>query len=416
MHDQPAGGDIFALLTVLAAILIATKMMGAAIQRIGQPAVLGELLAGVLLGPSLLGILHPAEPVIHALAELGVLVLLFQIGLHTDMRSILRVGAPAAVVALIGVALPFLLGILSMRMLGVGQEMAIVAAAALTATSIGISARVLSDLGTLETPEGRIVLGAAVLDDIVGLIILSVVAGLVGGAAVTVGGVAWTTTAALGFLLVTLAIGSLVIPALFRAAERVVPGGALGALALAVAFGLAAAATAARSAAIMGAFAAGLVLYRTPQRREIERATTGLGHFFVPIFFATVGASLQLGALANARGLLLGATLIAVGIVGKLVSGFAPYWFKGNRLMIGVAMIPRGEVGLIFAQMGAQTGALDDTLFSAVLLMVMATTFVAPPWLAALARREARKPRFDDERGIDELVSGAQARERPPDA
>ena len=180
--------------------------------------------------------------------------------------------------------------------------------------------------------------------------------------------------------------------------------GALGTISLAFALALAAAAIKAGSAMILGGFAAGLVLHATPKGKEIEKATTTLGHFFVPIFFATVGASINLRSLGSLQVLMIGGVLCVVAIAGKLLSGFAPWWFKGRKLLIGVAMIPRGEVGLIFAQMGLATGALTEGLFSAVVLMVMVTTFIAPPWLAAISGR-APVPVVDDH-GLDDLVSG----------
>jgi len=173
--------DFAHVLAALVAVLVSAKLLGALANRFGMPAVLGELTAGVLLGASLLGILDPHDPVMHALSELGVLILLFEIGLHTDLRSLMKVGGAASTVGLVGVALPFVLGYYVAIWLGVASLPAIVSGAALTATSIGISARVLADLGQLESPEGQVVLGAAVLDDVVGLIILSVVSGLAEG-------------------------------------------------------------------------------------------------------------------------------------------------------------------------------------------------------------------------------------------
>jgi len=352
---------------------------------------------------------NPADPVIFSLSELGVLILLFEIGLHTDLRSILKVGAPAATVGIAGVIVPFAAGYFAALALGVTGLAALVCGAALTATSIGISARVLSDLGQLKTREGQIVLGAAVLDDVIGLIILSVISGLAAGGALTAAGVTRTVAVALGFLVVALVVGYRAAPLLVKAVGRMRVDGALGSISLAFALALASAAGAAGSAMIIGAFAAGLVLGATPQGKEIEKAAARLGHFFVPIFFAAVGASIDLASLADSRVLLIGGVLCAVAIVGKLASGFAPWWFGGNKMLIGVAMVPRGEVGLIFAQMGLATGALDEGLFSAVVLMVMVTTFIAPPWLAALAGRPAKVAAADE--GIDALVTGERRSE-----
>jgi Kef-type K+ transport system membrane component KefB len=397
------------LLMVLVALLLATKLLGVLSQKIGQPAVVGELIAGVLLGKSVLGILDPADPVLLAFAELGVLVLLFEIGLHTDLKSLMKVGTEAIVVALVGVALPFGFGYAVAHALGLSTIPAIVAGAALTATSIGISARTLSDLSQLDTREGQIVLGAAVLDDIVGLVILSVVSGLVGGTAISMGGVAVTTAIALGFVIAAVVLGSILVPPVFRAIATVEASGTLGVVGLAFAFLMAWLAASAGSATIIGAFSAGLVLHATPQRSAIEKATTQLGHFFVPIFFASVGAAVELGTLADAKVLAIGASLIAVGVAGKFAAGYAPFWFKGRKSLIGIAMIPRGEVGLIFARMGLATGALTAHLYSAVAMMVLVTTFITPPLLAWNVRSVPKGPRQDlpGEGGIDDLVAGA---------
>lgn len=279
---EPGGNSVPQLIGALAALLVAARIAGYLVLRIGQPAVLGELIAGVLLGPSLLGILNPSDPVLHALSELGVVILLFQIGLHTNLKDILAVGAPALVVGLVGVVLPFAGGYATATAFGLEGLTAMVCGAALTATSIGISARVLSDLGQLDTTEGRIVLGAAVLDDVVGLIILSVVSGLAAGGALTATGVGRTAGLALGFLVVALFMGRLVAFPLMRFVGRLRVEGALGTVALAFALGLAALAAMAGSALIIGAFAAGVIIHETPQAKPVEKATTTLGHFFVP--------------------------------------------------------------------------------------------------------------------------------------
>ena len=411
---MPDASHFHHLLGALVALLVGTKLLGELVQRVGQPAVLGELLAGVLLGGSLLGLVDPTDPVLHALAEIGVLVLLFEIGLHTDLRALARVGGSALTVGVVGVVLPFALGWGAALALGLPALTAVVAGAALTATSIGISARVLSDLGQLDTPEGQVVLGAAVLDDVIGLVILSVVGAVAAGAGVSAGGVARTAGVAVGFIVGALVLGRLVVPPLFRAVSRMRAGGTLMVLGIALAFGLAWLAQLVGSATIIGAFAAGLVLHDTPQRDEIERATTTVGHLVVPVFFAVVGASVDVRTLADPRTLLVGGLLIAAAVVGKFAAGYAPFWFTGRKALVGTAMIPRGEVGLIFAQMGLASGALTPPLFSAVALMVLVTTFVAPPLLARLARTgpaaapaAVAGPRDQPgDGGIDDLVFG----------
>jgi len=371
-------------LFLLVAILVAAKLLGELAERVGQPAVLGELLAGVLLGTSLLGIVDHDSAVLHLLAEVGVILLLFQIGLETNLSRLLRVGGASAAVALTGVVVPFGLGYGAALLLGLETLTAIVCGAALTATSVGITARVLSDLGRLQEPESQIVLGAAVIDDIVGLIILAVVAKIMGGGTPTVAGVGITTLVAFGFVIGTVLIGRLLIPALFDLLARVGKPETLATMALAFAFLTAYLADMAGSALIIGAFAAGLVLAPTPHARTVEQGVVRLSMFFVPIFFVYVGAAVDVRSFADPQVLLVGGALITVAIVGKFVAGYAPFWFRGRKSVIGVGMIPRGEVGLIFARMGLTTGALTTGLFSALTLVVMVTTFLAPPLLKML--------------------------------
>ncbi len=410
---EAGDAHITAVLISLAAVLVATRIGGDLACRIGQPAVLGELVAGILLGPSLLGILDPTEPVMVVLGELGVLLLLFQIGLHTDLKAILRVGAPAAAVGIVGLTIPFVLGIVVLKALGFTGLSAIVAGAALTATSLGISARILSDLGVLNRPEGRVVIGAAVIDDVIGLIILSVVADLALGGEVTPRGVVITAAVAIGFLLVAIVVGGRVAPSLVRiAAAKRKESGPLGALAFAFALAMAAAAAAAGSAMIIGAFTAGLVLHSTPERKKVEYATTYLGHLLVPVFFAMIGAAVDVRSLLHPEALLVGSILIGVGVFGKVLAGYAPFWYRGNKLLIGVAMVPRGEVGLIVAQLGITSGALSPDLFSAVMLMVIGTTLIAPPWLGWIAHREGPHRQSVDDWGLDALVAGPQRKEQ----
>jgi len=413
---MPDAHAIPQLLLVLAALLATTKLLGAFAQRVGQPAVLGELLAGVLLGGSVLGLLDPADPVIHALAELGVIVLLFEIGLHTDLRAMAKVAGTATTVGVVGVILPFVLGYYAAyTVLDFDRIPSLVCGAALTATSIGISARVLSDLGQLNTREGQVVLGAAVLDDIIGLIVLSVVTSMVLGGTWTVAGILLTTSLAVGFIVVAVTGGRFLARPIFSSLRTIRTSGTLGVVALAFAFLLSSLAASAGSAMILGAFAAGVVLHDTAERAEIERAATTIGHFLVPVFFASVGASVELATFADPRTLAAGGLLIAVGVIGKFAAAFAPWRFRGNKTLIGVAMIPRGEVGLIFAQMGLATKAITPAIFSALTLMVMVTTFLAPPVLARVGRGSTgERGDLSGEGGIDDLVAGDWGDDPPP--
>ena len=377
------------LLLVLAAVFVVTRAFGAIATRFKQPAVLGEIIGGVILGGSVLGILDPHDETIHAMSELGVIVLLFKTGLHTEVSSLVKAGASSLAVAVAGVVLPFVSGYFGTIGLGATPAQALVAGAALCATSIGISARVLSDLGQLDSPEGQIVLGGAVIDDVIGLIILAVVMGLTSGQSVGALDVARIAGVAIGFVAVAVILGGKIATLGHRFVTRTQGSGALGLFALAFAFAMAALAERVGSALIIGAFAAGLVLDDRHDRKEIERATASLGNFVVPIFFASVGALVNLKAMMNPASLKIGAALVLCGVLGKIAAGWAPVWFKGRKLMIGVAMVPRGEVGLIFAQMGLASGAIGEGMFGAIMLMVLLTTLMTPPALAALARKHS---------------------------
>ena len=391
------------LLVSLAAILLAAKLLGDLAERIGQPAVLGELVAGVLLGQTLFGII-PADgalaDVLRVVAELGVILLLFEIGLETDLKEMFRVGPAALAVAAVGVVVPFGLGYLYWVAggpgvpAGSGSMAAIFVGATLTATSVGITARVLSDLNRMRTREARIILGAAVIDDVMGLVILTVVSGIAAGGAVSVLGVARVLAVAVGFLVAAVVLGRLVAPRMFQVAERMRVRGVLVAAAVAVAFGLAGLAELAGSAHILGAFAAGLILSGTNQFDTIERELKPVVSIFAPVFFVVMGASVNLRLLNPARegaGALLLLTMLlgGIAIAGKIAAGWAAPWERYRRLAVGVGMVPRGEVGLIFANIGLRSGVINDAVFSALLLVVMVSTFVAPPALKALFSRES---------------------------
>ncbi len=395
--------DIARFFLVLATMLVAAKLLGEAAERIGQPAVLGELLAGVLLGGSVLGVVPTegsAAELVHVFAELGVLLLLFEIGLETDLKEMFRVGPASLAVACVGVVLPFALGYAYWAMIphpgvaaGDVTTAGIFIGATLTATSVGITARVLSDLGRMHTPEARIIIGAAVIDDVLGLVILSLVSGLAAGAAVSFLGVLRTLGIAVGVLVAAVLIGRFAVPRLFDLVVRMRVRYVLLVFSIAFALGLASLASLAGSALIIGAFAAGLILSGTNQFDTIEHEVRPVASIVAPIFFVSVGASVNLSLLnpatPEARGtLLVAAALIAIAIVGKLAAGWAAPWVPFRRLVVGVGMVPRGEVGLIFADIGRRSGVLPEEVFGAVLLMVMATTFVAPPALKALFGNE----------------------------
>ena len=403
--DAAGGVDIARLFLVVAAILATAKLLGELVERIGQPAVLGELVAGVLLGGSVLGVVPTegtAAEVIRVLADFGILLLLFEIGLETDLREMFRVGPASLAVALVGVVVPFGLGYLywahaphpASGHADVGVA-AVFVGATLTATSVGITARVLSDLGRMATREARIIIGAAVIDDVLGLVILSMVSGIAAGAAITLTGALSTLAVAIGFLVVAVVVGRFVVPRLFDVIMRMRVRYVLVVAALAFALGLAALADLAGSALIIGAFAAGIILSGTNQFDTINHEIKPVASVFTPIFFVNVGASVDLRLLdpssAASRGTLLIAlvlTVLAVG--GKIAAGWAAPWERMRRIVVGVGMVPRGEVGLIFADIGRRSGVLSSEVFGAVLVVVMVTTFIAPPALKALFGAPAR--------------------------
>jgi Kef-type K+ transport system membrane component KefB len=398
---------------VVVAVLAAAKLLGELAERLKQPAVLGELVAGVVLGASVLGVL-PAEgsiaEMIHLLAEVGVAILLFEIGLETDLKEMFRVGGAATTVAFVGVAAPFLLGFaywiavepaIGTPATGITPTMvAIFVGATLTATSVGITARVLTDINQIHTREARVVIGAAVVDDVLGLVILAIVSGLAAGAALSIVGIALKFAVAVGFLVAAVIIGNLIAPRLFSVIDMMRVRGVLLVSAFAFALLFGALAGLAGSALIIGSFAAGIVLSSTNQFDEITEQIKPVADIFTPIFFVAVGARVDVSLLLpwsdnfNLQVLAVGGALLLIAIVGKVVSGYSVGWGKSklNHLAIGVGMIPRGEVGLIFAHLGLTRGILTSEVYSAILIMVIFTTFLAPPLLRPVFHRTYPHP------------------------
>lgn len=377
-------------LLALIAIFAAAKLFGEIAERFGQPAVLGEMVGGIVIGVSGLHLVDAHSPIIHVLSEFGVLLLLFLIGLETDIRRLLAVGHASVTVAVTGVLLPFAGGYAVGALLGLPIAVSVFLGAALTATSVGITARVLSDLGHLKDDESQVILGAAVIDDILGLVLLSVVAAMAAGERLTIGTVAKTLAVACGFVAVAILIGMALAPHFLRWIGRLRVAKALFFASLIFAITLAWLADLAGSARIVGAFAAGLILATTDRCRDIEHEVYDIAQFFIPIFFVSVGAAVDLVQLNpfapdGRRFLVIGLLLTIVAIAGKLAAGYTAFTRRPLRkLVVGVGMIPRGEVGLIFAQLGAAAGLISGGMYSSVALVIMITTFIAPPVLRAL--------------------------------
>ena len=425
-----AGSDVVGInLLWLALILMSARLFAPLAQRIGFPAVLGELLLGVALGNlALLGFTGfeaiPKDPIIAFIAELGVIVLLLQIGLETRLADLIKVGPRAFAVGSVGIVVPFALGtwVVGPWLLpGLSHNAYLFLGATLSATSVGITGRVFRDLGKLDSPAARIVLGAAVIDDVLGLVILAVVSSLVQAGSVSVGQVGGIIAQAVIFLAGSIWIGRLIAPHSSRWLAQLDAGPSmLFAQVLATGLFLAWLAHAIGLAPIIGAFAAGLlfepIFLRDFDRpaivREIEpllpKGEAGLverllpilkkhgghqheqmiepiGYFFVPVFFVLTGMQVDLKTLADPTVLGVGAGVTVAAIAGKLAAGLA----AGNsqRWLVGWGMVPRGEVGLIFAMVGKQLGVMSETMFSVIVMMVILTTLVTPPVLTALLRR-----------------------------
>jgi Kef-type K+ transport system membrane component KefB len=401
------------LLTALILLLVAARAGGALAERLGQPAVLGELAAGIGLGALPLagvGALAwiPHDHVVEALAELGVVLLLFEVGLSTRLADLVKVGTSALLVASVGVIVPMFLG------WGVGVWLLPGAhpiahwflGASLSATSVGITARVLRDMGAVGSAEGRIILGAAVIDDVLGLLVLAVMVGLAGGATAAAAGagssllatLAGVTGKSVAFVAGALVIGRAGAPRLFRLAARLKGHGVLFTAALVTCFGLAWLADAVGLAPIVGAFAAGLVLEGVPfaellgEEARIEQHLTPLSTFLVPIFFVRMGMNVDLAAMGGGSLALAGALSVAA-VLGKQACALAVVTPGVDRFAVGLGMIPRGEVGLIFANIGVTLSVggrpvLGGGEFAAIVAMVLATTLVTPPLLRWRMGRE----------------------------
>ena len=416
----------------LAIILLAARLFAPLAQRVGFPAVLGELLLGVVLGNlGLIGFHYfdtvVRDPIIVFMSELGVIILLLQIGLETRLGDLVKVGARASMVGTVGIVIPFLLGAFVAGPLvlpGMEFNAYLFLGATLAATSVGITGRVFRDLGKLKMPEAQIVLGAAVIDDVLGLVILAVVSSLVEAGTVSVGEVVLIIVKAVAFLGGSIAIGRAMAPHLLRWASRLDSSHSmLFSLVLVAGLFMAWLAHAVGLAPIIGAFAAGLLFeplflkeFETPKMVQdiekllpvavnpekqpefkaiLERHThhqhehllEPIGYFFVPVFFVLTGMQVDLTALADPKAVAVALALTAAAIAGKLVAGFAAG--KGpNPWLIGWGMVPRGEVGLIFAMVGKKLGVMTEAMFSEIVIMVILTTLLTPPILTALLRRQ----------------------------
>ena len=384
--------DIATVLTDILVVLVAAKLAAEIAERIGIPAVVGEIVAGVLVGPSVLNLVGGHDEVLHTLGELGVILLLFEVGMEMDLGELGKVGRASVLVAIVGVVVPMVLGLAAVAAMGEDIKVALFVGAALTATSVGITARVFGDLRALATTEARIVLGAAVADDVMGLVVLTVVVRIVTEGSVSILSVFGIVAVAVAFLVVSAAIGLRISGPLFRLVNHLSRStGTLVALALAFTLAFARLADAAKLAPIVGAFVAGIALSRSDQSERIRRELTPVGHLFIPVFFLQIGINADVKAFAEVAVLRDAAVLLVVAAIGKLVSPIGAFGAPGDKMLIGLGMLPRGEVGLIFATIGLANGVLDQDLYAALLLVVLVTTLATPTllkWRYAKLRAE----------------------------
>lgn len=387
-----------AILLDLFIMLAAAKLMAEIFERLKQPAVVGEILAGVVVGPSLLGWVQPSQ-IINILAEFGVIFLLFNVGLETKPQSILSVGRRAFAVGVLGVILPFVAGYFLAHAWGGSFAESMFIGAALVATSVGITARVLGSLGLLDTQVARIILGAAVIDDILGLIILSLVS------AVSQGEISYlalvkTGAAAVLFVAFVALVGSRVINRLSPFVERLQLGKPFFTLGLILCLGLSVASIYVGVAAIIGAFLAGMALAEaTEENRKMRQLTTGVTEFLVPFFLVNIGMQLDLHVFHDGTVVVFAILLTLAAVVTKFVGcGLGAFGLRRHEMaQIGIGMVPRGEVGIVVAQIGLGLGVIGQQFFAAVLFMAVATTLIAPPFIKLLFVERRTKKKKDRE-------------------
>ena len=370
----------------LLVLFLAARLGGEIAERLRMPAVLGEIAAGVLVGPGALGLLHPEASAVHVLAEFGVVLLVLQVGLESDIGELAAVGRAAMAVAVAGIVLPMVGGIAVALALGLDGTTSVFLGAALTATSVGITARVFGDLRALSRTEARTVLGAAVADDVLGLVVLTVVAGVATKGSIDAGGVLTVVASAVAYLVAGALAVRFAPTFVDRAHGLTRTAGAAIAVVLVVTLALAEVAHVAKLAPIIGAFFAGLLLGRTRLAERARRDAEPLTHALVPAFFVSIGVAVEPAELMTGRTLTVAAALTAVAVVGKVAAGWAAVGSPGDRLLMGLGMLPRGEVGLIFANVGLASGVLGTDLYGAIVLVVLATTVVTPPLLAQRLR------------------------------
>lgn len=382
-----------AILLSLFVIFVAAQVGAEIAQRLRLPGVVGEIAAGCVIGPSALGWIRANAIVggtpLDVLAELGVVLLLFSVGLETRLDDLRKVGRSAFLVGVLGVVIPFVLG--SIWAHGVGYEWtkSLFVAAAFVATSAGITARVLQELGALSRIEARVILGAAVIDDILAMLLLGVVTSIGEGGAINVGSLVLVLLQALGFIAVIGWVGTRVMRAKGDWIERPLNPLSPLTIALAICLGLAYLATELGLAAIIGAFLAGMIASETRKREELEHQTQPLLALLTPFFFVITGAKIDLSVFTSAHAVWMLVVVTAIAIVSKLAGGFLGALSLGKRgaAIVGVGMVPRGEVGVVIASLGLAAGVFTNEIYAVIVAMSLLTSIVTPPVLAWQLKR-----------------------------
>ncbi len=385
------------VLLALVLMLVAAKVLAEVFERLRQPAVVGEILAGVLLGPSVLAWVQPSD-FISLTAEIGVIFLLFNVGLETKPQAILAVGKRAFIVAVLGVIVPFAAGYLIAVLWGGSKIEAMFIGAALVATSVGITARVLSSLGLLDAPTARIILGAAVIDDILGLLILSVVSSFSKGE-VNYWSLAGTAGLAIFFTLFVALFGTRLVSRLAPKIENLHISKPFFNAGLILCLGLSFAANYIGVAAIIGAFLAGMALSEaTEDNHKMHKMTSGITEFFVPFFLVNIGMQLNLSIFKDVSVIFFAIIITTAAVLTKFIGcGLGALGLGWRRsAQVGIGMVPRGEVGIVVAQIGLGLAVVSEAFFAAVLFMAIATTLIAPPFIKILfAGEEAAREKTD---------------------
>jgi Kef-type K+ transport system membrane component KefB len=383
-----AGGQFLFTIFVM---FVAAKLAAEIFERLKQPAVAGEILAGVIIGPSVLGWVAPSE-LTGALSEIGVILLLFLVGLETKPADIFRVGWRALLVAVLGVVFPFIAGYLVMLAWGATKIEAIFVGASLVATSVGITARVLGQMGLLGLEVSRIILGAAVIDDILGLLVLAVVSSLAKEGGVNYAQIGATAALAVGFTMLVALVGARAISRIRTRVENLKVGQSYLIFGLSLCLGLALVASYIGVAAIIGAFLAGMALSESVEGTDMPHQAEAVTEFMLPFFLTNIGMQLKLDALLNRNTVILALIVTILAVLSKLIGCGVAAWPLGKKkaAQIGMGMVPRGEVGIVVAQIGLSLNAVDAAAYGVVLFMAVATTLIAPPFLLRLFRGETR--------------------------